>query len=221
MKKTAQPIADDATHTPENDQNSPVELRTKVFVLGFPKSGTSTLQKAFTEAGLRSAHWLTDEGFCGQLVYKSYFSGRSPLALLNTYDCITQADVCLPDNGINFWPNLDIQIIIDIHQRHPECLLIMNKRNIDDLIVSLSRWSDFRARITKSDIPGLPRGYGDDDEHLRMWIERHYRLMDQLFINNDKYLQFHIEDKNCKELIEDKMKIKLPWWGVANKNPTY
>jgi ribosome-interacting GTPase 1 len=29
----------------------------RVFVVGFPKSGTSTLQDAFTRSGLKSAHW--------------------------------------------------------------------------------------------------------------------------------------------------------------------
>ncbi|MGE4064899.1 MAG: hypothetical protein AB7E79_16160 [Rhodospirillaceae bacterium] len=91
----------------------------KLFLIGFPKSGTSTIHTALERSGLRSAHWRCDQGFVGQIIYENYYAARDPLHSLTTFDAITQADVCLPAMGINFWPNLDFNILGAILTAHP------------------------------------------------------------------------------------------------------
>jgi hypothetical protein len=55
----------------------------ELFVVGFPKSGTSTLTKALRRAHVRTAHQRIPGGaFCGELIYEDYRAGRDPLARL-------------------------------------------------------------------------------------------------------------------------------------------
>lgn len=50
----------------------------RVFALGFPKSGTTTLQRALAATGYSGAHWRVSEGFVGQLMYEG-FHGSSQM----------------------------------------------------------------------------------------------------------------------------------------------
>ena len=65
----------------------------KALVIGFPKSGTSTIHEACTASGLLSAHWRISSGYCGQLIYESYMRGQDPLADFEGFDVLAQADI--------------------------------------------------------------------------------------------------------------------------------
>jgi len=132
----------------------------KSFVIGFPKSGTTTLHHALLESGLRSAHWKVKHGYCGELIYHAFAAGRPPFANLAQYDVIAQADVCLPREAKNYWPNLDFSVLHAIREHYPECIFILNYRDSAATARSIVKWYDLQARIVASDIPGLPAGFG-------------------------------------------------------------
>lgn len=190
----------------------------KGFVIGFPKCGTTTIHEACVRSGLKSAHWQMAGGYCGQLIYERYLAGRDPLVDFKNFDVITQADVCRPSKGINFWPNLDIALLLTIRRYHPECAFILNTRDTDKLISSITRWYDLRRVITQSDIIGLPAGYGDKDEHLRSWIEGHYQACRSVFGNDEKFVELPIsENESSKELLGKALGVDINWWGVSPK----
>ncbi|GHC30442.1 tetratricopeptide repeat protein [Aidingimonas halophila] len=189
----------------------------KVFVVGFPKSGTSTLQKALEESGYRSAHWKVKEGYVGELMYLGLESHDDPWYYLSHYDAITQGDVCIPSQGLNFWPQLDISVIEKIRQHHPDCLFILNYRDPDKTVASIMRWGDLGARIESSDIPGLPVGNGDQDE-LKRWIENHFKSVRALFEGSGNFLEIDIESDNARRDLGKFIGISIGWWGVENKN---
>src|SRR4051794_21472602 len=85
---------------PRRDHMTP-----SIFVIGFPKSGTTSIHEALEKAGLRSAHWTVESGeYCGELIYRAHGEGKNPLAYLMDYDAITQADICLPRQQVNGRP---------------------------------------------------------------------------------------------------------------------
>ena len=205
------------------EQDVSQQPSTKFFVIGFPKSGTTTLQRAFRRAGLTSAHWGTPMGLCGYLIYQDYRAGRNPLHQLRRYECITQADVTSPDvhrdgEPLVFWPQLDFELLDAIERRNPDVKFILNRRHVPDIIRSINGWYDMRTRLTQAEIIGLPAGRGRTDEELRQWIEGHYRACEERFAGSPKFLDFRIEDPKARSRLERFTGVRLPWWGISNPN---
>jgi hypothetical protein len=191
----------------------------KAFVIGFPKSGTSTLQDAFTRSGLKSAHWRIKEGgYVGQLIYRSFLNGRDPLEKLADFDVIAQADVCVPGQKVNCWPQLDFSVLTAIRKHHPECVFILNRRPSQDIASSILRWNDFSKRLEQSDIPGLPRGYGTKAQHLVQWIDAHCEAARLVFKDDPNFLELDILDPEAPEKLGAAIKTPILWWGQSNVN---
>lgn len=146
----------------------------KLFVIASPKSGTTTLNKALEASGMSTLHWRQGEKFLGKMIYDVYMASEDPLRDFANIDCITQADVGLPRHKLNYWRNLNSQIIAAIRRCHSGCLLALNYRDPVKVVSSMNRWPDMRKRFVASDIPGLPKGFGARDSELLTWIEGHY-----------------------------------------------
>jgi hypothetical protein len=193
----------------------------KGFIIGFPKCGTTTIHEACIKSGLRSAHWKIPKGYCGKLIYARYHAGEDPLLDFADYDFVAQADVCRPDSSLNFWPNLDIDLLRTIRRYHPECCFILNTRDVTSHIASISSWGKLRRRITKSDIIGLPAGQGSEDDHLRLWIENHYQACRSAFANDEKFVELPItRSDESRQALEKALGVPITWWGVSPKTTT-
>ena len=74
----------------------------KLMVIGFPKSGTTSITNALKSSGLKAAHWQDEKRrFVGALIYKAVLAGLDPFEHLKGYDAVTQADVCLPAHNLS------------------------------------------------------------------------------------------------------------------------
>jgi hypothetical protein len=188
----------------------------KGFVVGFPKCGTTTIHEACIKSGLKSAHWRIPNGHCGKLIYKRYLAGLDPLLDFKEYDLIAQADVCLPASGLNFWPNLDIALLLTIRRYHPECCFILNTRDMAAHIASLTGWANLRQCLIDADIIGLPVGYGKKDAHLRIWMENHYRACRQVFANDKNFVELPItRSDSSRQILQSALGVDINWWGVS------
>ena len=186
----------------------------RAIVIGFPKAGTTTIHRACVRSGLRSAHWRTAKGFCGQLIYESFEAGRDPLEQLADFDIVAQADICRP--RANYWPNLDFRVLDSVRQHHPECILILNRRNPAKLVNSIKRYGQLHRRLKAADIIGLPKGLGEDDAQLLSWIENHYAACASRFGGDPCYLDLDIESPGAPEQLGRALGVRIRWWGVAN-----
>ncbi|CBV44235.1 tetratricopeptide repeat protein [Halomonas elongata] len=189
----------------------------KVFIIGFPKSGTSTIHKALEKSGYSAAHWKVKEGYVGELMYRGFFDHDDPWHYLEEYEAITQSDVCLPGDGNNCWPNLDFRIIGRIRRLYPDCLFLLNYRDPKKIASSIGRWGDLAERIRVSDIPGLPSGLGGQEEIVE-WVEKHFEKSRDYFLGDENFLEIDIEDELAPRAIEERIGFDLAWWGVANEN---
>ena len=186
----------------------------KLFVVGFPKSGTTTLTMALEASGMNPVHWGDADGrFVGQVIYDNVLAGRDPFATLDSYDAVTQADVCLPAHNINFWPNLDFSILSAIRAAHPDCLFLLNHRDPRGLIRSIDRWPALRDRLVQSDIPGLPAGKGRDDSELIRWIENHYAACRRFFAADPAFIELSIEAPDTPVRLGQALGIEIREWG--------
>jgi Sulfotransferase domain len=187
----------------------------KLFVVGFPKSGTTTLTHALEASGMKPAHWADSEGnFIGQIIYENVLAGRDPFDRLGDYDSITQADVCVPAQRVNFWPNLDFAILSRIRDAHPECLFVLNIRDPKKICSSIDRWPSLRERIVRASIPGLPARMGAKDEELVQWIENHFAACRRFFASDPKFLELDIEDEKAPLILGEALGITIADWGI-------
>lgn len=186
----------------------------KLFVVGFPKSGTTTLDMALQASGMKPVHWANADGkFVGKIIYDNVLAGRDPLASLEAYDAVTQADVCLPAHDINYWPNLDFSILSAIRAAHPDCLFLLNRRDPEKLVRSIDNWPALRERLVQSDIPGLPAGRGQADSEMICWIENHYAACRRFFANDPAFLEIAIEAPDAPERLGQALGIEIKDWG--------
>ncbi len=191
----------------------------RLFVVGFPKSGTTTLTAALEASGLKPVHWGDAEGrFVGQMIYEDALAGRDPLGRLTDYDSVTQADVCLPAHRINYWPNLDFAILRLIRAHHPECLFLLNYRDPAKVCASIDRWPSLRERIVRGSIPGLPARMGSTDEELIHWIENHYSACRHFFADDPNFLEIDIESEAAPNILGQALGITIADWGIIEPN---
>ncbi len=114
----------------------------KLMVIGFPKSGTTSITSGIGSERPESRALANASGrFVGSLIYKAVHEGLDPFEYLKAYDAVTQADVCLPAHKLSLWPNLDFAVLSAIRRAHPSCLFVLNTRRpeaICDSIVAMA-----------------------------------------------------------------------------------
>ena len=200
----------------------------KVFVVGFPKCGTTSIHDAVSEAGLKSVHWgwynspeympkhLVRFGkkvtSVGVMIKQAKDEGKPLLYFLNGFNAFTQMDVTV--QGYNYWPQLEDVPLLD--RQYPGSKFIFNTRPLDKWISSVNRWGDMKTRLTKADIPGLPYGIGYKDEELINWHEWHRNNMLNYFGGeNDKFTIFNIEKDDPQKLAKF---LRLEKISLGHKN---
>lgn len=186
----------------------------KLMVIGFPKAGTTSITAALEASGLKPVHWRDSEGrFVGKLIYEDTLAGRDPFERLGAYDCVTQADVCLPGQGLNYWPNLDFAVLARIRERHPDCQFLLNVRAPDKIRASIDKWPNLRNRIVRAAIPGLPAGMGADNGEIIRWIEAHYDACRRFFAADERFFEVDIESDEAPARIGDRLGVAITGWG--------
>jgi len=177
----------------------------KIFVIGFPKCGTTSLQESFSRLNIPSLHWAdgpTDKSIAlVALNIENAKKERLPLLThLDKYKAFTQMEACIYDYC--YWPQLLDVPTLD--QQYPNSKFIFNNRDIQKWIRSVTNWvvqgQNLRNRLIKFDIPGLPKGKGKEDKDLEDWYLWHKNNMIDYFKNKDNFMVFDIEKDDPKEL---------------------
>lgn len=186
----------------------------KLLVIGFPKSGTTSITAALEASGLKPLHWRDRQGrFAGKLIYENILTGRDPFDRMGDYDSVTQADVCLPAQGVNYWPNLDFSVLRAVRDAHPECLFLLNTRDPQKVCASIDKWPQLRQRIVRAAIPGLPAGMGRTDQEIVTWIENHHTACRRYFAKDKKFVEVAIESDDAPKIIGKALGVTLTGWG--------
>ena len=189
----------------------------KLFLVGLPKSGTSTIHKAIHCSGLRSVHWQygSQGPFVGPSIKARYDDGEDPLADWHDFDAITQADFI--DNRVSIWPQMEPETLAAIRRYHPECRFLLNYRDPDAIVDSMTRWGNLRDRLSKLGAPGLPPRAADTDNGLLEWIEEHYRQVRARHANDPLFCEIDIAAADARERLGDFVGRHIEWWGVENR----
>nr|VFK61301.1 MAG: Sulfotransferase family protein [Candidatus Kentron sp. TUN]VFK70274.1 MAG: Sulfotransferase family protein [Candidatus Kentron sp. TUN] len=193
----------------------------RVFLVGLPKSGTTTLHAALVVSGLKSVHWYepTLDRYVGRSMYFRYFQGQDPLLDFHAYDAVTQADLITLNES--YWPQMDYAMLRAIRTHHPDCTFVLNYRDPEKVADSIRRWGNLQDRLHKVGTPGLPPGTEKSQDNLIRWITAHYANMRQFFSTCRNYFEYDIEDIDAPNIIGEKLDMEIKWWGVSNKNVAF
>lgn len=200
-------------------------MSVRVINLGLPKTGTTTLARALKTAGLKTAdhrirrHQTDDPAlhgaFVGELVYRGYFHTGDPAALLPGFDAISEMS-CLRE-GHSLWPQMDFALIAALRTHHPEARFVATWRPAEDVARSMLAWSDLGSeRLPVSDIPGLPRGYGETQKERIRWIDGHYAHLDAVFGEDPAFLRLDVGADDARDRLATHIGQQITWWGRAN-----
>jgi len=196
-----------------------------VVVIGFGKSATTTLHKAFSKTGYNSFHQNVKHlrRTVPELMVESYRESGDPYAFfrdnLSPY-ALTQLDYTNPSKNRVIWPQLDYEMLVDGFEKNDDVVYVLNYREPYSLADSFFRWKDgqFRDRLIRADLPGLPSGTGYALDEIVEWTSAHYEKCRELFEGSDRYIEVDIQSDDFRTDLESFLEIEFKWWGVANKN---
>jgi len=177
----------------------------RIFVIGFPKCGTSSIHFSLEHIGIKSIHWAHNPdsliGLVGISIQKAKNEGLPLLTYLSEYAAFTQMETCI-NNDLCYWPQLLDVALLD--EQYPGSRFIFNDRNISGWIRSVTNWNlpigNLRKRLIALDIPGLPSGVGEKDSELEDWYLWHKRNMIDYFKGKDNFILFNIEEDSEQKL---------------------
>ncbi|MCE0504529.1 sulfotransferase family protein [Roseivivax sp. GX 12232] len=200
--------------------------RLRVINLGLPKSGTTTLGKALSRAGLLVADWKIRPGqgsapelqdqLVGRLLYEDYFATGDPLARSAEFDAFSE--ISAVGGGESFWPQFDYGLLMAIARHHPGTRFLLSHRAPGAIVESMMAWRNLgTARLPKHAVPGLPAGFGTEPAHLERWVAGHYAYLRAAFGGRADFLEYEITDPEAPAKIGAFLGRELPWWGHANE----
>jgi|SaaInlV_125m_DNA_1040241.scaffolds.fasta_scaffold04665_3 hypothetical protein len=140
----------------------------EVFQVGLGKSGTTTIEKFFTD---RYDYNAT----CGKeltVFIQNEIDARRPL--------LDAARARCPHFYVSelmrvYFPTESIALqLTDMHALRvaaPRALFVHARRNTTRWVSSAMRWNSLQERLTQRDLPGLPRGVGRTPEELSTWYD--------------------------------------------------
>lgn len=201
----------------------------QVVNLGLPKSGTTTLARAFKRAGYRVAdHRVRDpQGepgkqrlvFVAELLYRGYFETGDPAALLPGFTAVSEMSMLRGKRSL--WPQMDFALLEAVRRKNPGLKFVASRRDAAALSASMMAWNNLgTTRLPSRDIPGLPAGYGVSNAEQERWIDGHYDSLLHWFRDDPDYLELDIAAPDARERLSSHLGRDLPWWGKANTNRT-
>ena len=199
----------------------------RVVNLGLPKTGTTTLARAFKLSGLKVADhrirpWQTGDkslhkAFVGDLIYDGYYRTGDPAARLQGFDAISEMS-CLRD-GRSLWPQMDFGVIDALRRMHPGLKFVATRRDSWDVSQSMLTWSDLGlARLPSGAVPGLPPGFGETSKEREVWIDAHYAHLATIFRDDPDYLELRVAAPDAREQLAAHLGMEIAWWGRANRS---
>lgn len=194
-----------------------------IFLLGFPKSGTTSFNFLFNKIGIKSYHWSYKNSYIGKILDNNIKNNNLLLNNLlekNSRIAITQFDVCLDFNNNFFHQITHYKQIIEENKND---IFILNKRDKYKLLNSMKKWGNLDKRMLKycSYLFVNMENLSNDEKILKL-IDNHYENI-ELYMKNNlniKFISFDIENDDLNKLrkyINIKNFINLPRENVNSK----
>ena len=175
----------------------------RIFIIGFNRTGTKSLDKFFSKNGLSTKHW--DQGRIARKIKHNFLDGKPLLKDYN--DCLVFSD--MEDyKRLNY---AHIDYFKELYNQYPDSKFILNIRNINNWIESRNNHLKGWYVIELCKIIGCNK-----NELNKRWkkefIEHIKNVKDFFKDKKDKLLVFDIEKDNIEKVIQF-----IPEYKLYNK----
>ena len=194
------------------DINSPY-----IFVIGFNKSGTTSIHKLFADNGFPSIHW--DGGNLAKNALLNILSGKR---VFNGYDHLYKvySDIFYRNNKFWFEGN---SLFREIDLDYPNSFFIYNKRSMDDWINSRINHNGRLADSTLLDSQLKVLGVKDVNSAIEHWKKIRVRFeqdIQEYFQDNERFIELDITDLDFVDKLSHKINFPLDskHWKKHNAN---
>jgi len=169
-----------------------------IILLGFPKSGTTSLGLFFKHLGYNViGHTTKTNRFVGMKIKDNYINGRVLLDGIvdpQQKNILTQLDCCY-SNDIVSWPQ--IELYEHIYNQNKNALFILNKRNPNSILKSFKNQNHMDKRFLdfflKIDYNSANCDVTQNDGLIIEFIKTHYNIIETFFKNKNNFVSFFLE----------------------------
>merc|ERR1712224_581750 len=112
-----------------------------------------------------------------------------------------------------------INMLEELDRNYPDAKFILNTRDADKWLQSVSTYGPLRQILRDADIPGLPIGKGETDQELIEWFQNHIVRVREYFGDQceDRFLEFSIDDADAESERRLRHFLGVPIsWGHEN-----
>lgn len=188
-----------------------------IFVIGFNKSGTTSIHKLFSYNGFPSIHW--DGGNLAKNALLNVLNGKR---VLHGYDRQYKVFSDMLYRNDNFWFEGN-SLFKEMDKDYSNSFFVYNKRDMDGWI---------NSRINHNGIVGAPTlldtqlkilGKTDVNSAVDYWKKSRLRFEQDIyeyFHNSERFIELDISDPDFVEKLSHKIQIKLDnrYWKKHNMN---
>lgn len=162
----------------------------EVFQVGLGKSGTTTVQKFFTDR-------FDYNATCGDalaVLIQAEADARRPLLDAARSKC---PHFYIAELSRVYYPkdNIALQLthLNALRVEAPTGLFVHCARNTSKWLSSVTRWNNLQERLAQRDLPGLPRGVGRSWEELREWYDGANAHIAFTFAHRPNYVRVNVD----------------------------
>jgi hypothetical protein len=167
---------------------------TKIFQIGFNKTGTVSINSFLNMNGIKSIH---NDG--GKLAKRMYSNAESGLSLLSGYEQFqgfTDMEYFQPNSGFKY---AHVDLFKKLDQEYPNSLFILNIRDVEAWILSRKKQGQILDRTMHT------MGYTEQEveEHWRQSFYDHINNVKEHFRTNPDRLLVYKIDADKDNLLSD------------------
>lgn len=184
-----------------------------IFVMGFGKTGTTSLYRYFQCGGYRVSHWkCLPDLLCGRCIFDNYYANRPLLTGCGDYEVYTQLDATLPPHNC-FHPQT--HLIDELHQQYPRSPWILNTRPFDHWLTSVRHWNNMTDRLLEC---GSIRE-NTTEEFRNLYYDRLNRVRSFWATHKTHaFVEINIESPYAAHILFRHFGINTSCWSDANSN---
>ena len=186
----------------------------KVFFIGYNKTATYSLHKLFSHSGYKSCHANYARKVIA-LTMKENFESNKPL-LTNLEGPSCYLDIVYCDHSTYVEAN---QYFKTLDEQYPNSYFVLQTRNVDEWIKSRMNHMP-KKPFSERAMSAL--NLKNEEDLINYWKdlrENHYKEVRNYFKNNNRYVEFDIDNDDISKLIRHVRKdftLKEKHWGRHN-----
>jgi hypothetical protein len=181
-----------------------------LFVIGYNKTGTTSVHRLFQQNGLMSVHW--DEGKLTKIMLENVMNDR-PVFHGYHHKFDVMSDMFFRNKGFFFE---GVTLYKQMDHDYPNAYFLYNTRDIDSWLESRKNHPNLVEGMTLFELHKKMLRTDDDNVVLQHWKSSRLNFEQELrdyFRGRSNFLEMDITDENFVE--------KLNCWGDFNLDPSY